>query len=284
MVLRSVFRGTLASLALLWAGTAWGATINSGAVSFTGLVEKDFDPLTNQSVRVVSDAANDVAQAQWITDRGWISGWNIKDLRTSYNPATDTLAVGVNFFGIAGDADGNRDPGKADPLTLAAGGVDLEHLGGRKSISVAIDTNNSGTPAIVAGVPADKSTAGPGVDGFTVAAYKNSNQGIASSYGPTLTDHLGELAFDPSQDHPGFEFTIKNFSTLPGLDLTKGFGIQAFAGSPDDVVAGEDYTAMTHIANPLPQQFPEPASVLAWGLVVGGAAWRIRRRCRKPTA
>lgn len=281
MTVRILFRWSLASLALLWAGVAPAAAINT-AVDFTGHVDQDFNPITNPAVRIIPDATNDVAQAQWMTDRGWVSGWNIADLRTAYNPATDTMAVGVHFMGIAGDADGNGDPGKADPMTLAAGGVDLPHLGGRKSISVAFDTTNSGTPTIVAGVPADKATAGPGIDGFTVAAYKSSSEGIAYNYGQTLTDHLGQLAFDPSKDHPDFEFTIKNFSTLPGVNLSKGFGIQAFAGSPDDVVAGEDFIAMTRIQNPLPQQFPEPATVLAWGLVAGGAACWFRRGRRRP--
>ena len=50
----------------------------------------------------------------------------------------DTLFVGVNTFGIAGDADGNGDPGGADPLTTASGGIDLPHMGADKSIAVAI--------------------------------------------------------------------------------------------------------------------------------------------------
>ena len=236
----------------------------------SGNVELDF-PTTNPNVSVVNipNARDQVAQASWITTNGWTNGWTVKDIRTLYNPQTDTMAVGVNFFGIAGDADGNGDPGVADPKTVASGGVDVAHLGGRESITVAIDTNHSGSPTIVAGVPADKSTAGTGLDGFNVAAYKNTGLGIAWSYGQTLTNHPGTLAFDPSKDHPGFEFTITNFSKLPGLNMSKGFWIEAFAGSPDDVVAGEDFINWTNVPTPAGQVVvgPEPSTLAAWSLV-----------------
>jgi hypothetical protein len=282
MTCRTVIRMAVAFVALL--GGRGGLASSIATPGTTGNVELDF-PTSNTNVYVINvpNALDRVAQAQWMTNLGWTSGWTIKDIRTLYNPQTDTLAVGVNFFGIAGDADGNGDPGAADPKTLSSGGVDLPHLGGRESITVAIDTNHSGMPTIVAGVPSDKSTAGPGIDGFNVAAYKNNGLGIGSSYGQTLADHLGQLAFDPSQSHPGFEFTITNFSKLPGLDLNKGFWLEAFAGTPDDVVAGEAFVDWANIPIPSGQVVvgAEPASIAGWSLVLVSAAWQARRRLRR---
>jgi hypothetical protein len=294
MVRRNVLGWSLAALALVGAGSA-----SASQVQFTGNVAKDFpegqrgigvivdnpDPVTGQS------NPNDVAQAAWITQAGHITGWNMKDLRMHYDAATDTLAVGINFFGIAGDADGNGIQGVADPRTIAAGGVEVPHLGGRESITVGIALNGDKTPDIVAGVPADKTKAGPGIDGFTVAKYDPvaGLNGIEYGYGATLKDQLGGLAFDPSAAHPGFEFLIKNVSKIPGFQVpnmkdgflwSPGFSIEAFAGSPDDVVAGEDFIPMTRIS---PEAIPEPATLLAWSVVAAGAAWRVRRR-RAPDA
>ncbi len=282
MVRRSMIPWTLAAAALLGARTA-----SADPIQFTGNVENDFSLAPGSSVvRYVdsplpdgSSDPNHVPQAAWMTAEGRTTGWSIKDVRLAYDKASDTLAVGVNFFGVAGDVDGNGLPGVPDPRTTAVGGLDTPHLGGRESISVGFDFNNTKVPQVVAGVPADKSTAGPGIDGFTVAKYNETNQGLAYNYGKTLTDHLGGLAFDPSKAQPGFEFTVKNVSTFPGFDPSRGIGLSVFAGSPDDVVAGED--AYTWGPKPIPaaQQVttPEPATILAWAAVVGLAGLRARR-------
>src|SRR5262249_18012099 len=132
---------------------------------------------------------------------------------------------------------------------------------------------------IVAGVPADKSTAGPGTDGFNIAKFKETGVGIAYDYGATLHDQMGNLAFDPDKTHPGFEFTIKNFSQLPGYDPPNGFGVSVYAGTPDDVVAGEDTIPYTHIS---PAAIPEPATWLGWSLATVGAVVGLRRARNRP--
>jgi hypothetical protein len=279
-----------------------GARVTSAAqIQFTGNVEADFpqsagigivtdNPIPNPSGSGTISNPNDVAQASWMTQAGWTSGWNIKDIRVHYDQATDTLAVGVNFFGIAGDADGNGDPGTAAPQTTAAGGIDEAHLGFDptqaahigESITVGIDINGDHKPDIIAGVPADKSQNGPGIDGFTVNQYAPSSAGLAYNYGTPLNSNNGGLAFDPSAAHPDFEFTITNFTHLPGfspaLYALNGIGITAFAGTPFDVVAGEDSVPMTGFS---PQAIPEPASLIAWSAVLGAAAVGVRIRKRR---
>ena len=134
------------------------------------------------------------------------------------------------------------------------------------------------------GVPAaNKQVAGTGIDGFTVASYANNKLGLQYNYGTQLTNNQGALAFDPSAAHPNFEFTITNFSKVPGLNPLQGFWISAYSGSPNDVVVGEASLAWTRVAQIQPQAVPEPASVLAWSLAVAVAAWRLRRR-QPPTS
>ena len=238
MVRRVLSIWTLAALACLGVRSASA----DGLPTFTGNVPNDFPIAPNNGVTEIVDhpMANGqsdpqhVAQSPWITQQGWTTGFEMKDMRLMYDAKTDTLAVGLNYFGIAGNGSGNGNPNVTDPRVTAAGGVDPPHLGGDKSITVVIDPTNSGTPAIVAGVPADKSHAGPGIDGFTVAQYQDSGNGWGYSYGKALPQFTGQLAFDPSAAHPGFEFTIPNFSKIPGIDLSKGFGIGVFRVAVSD--------------------------------------------------
>ena len=296
MVRRVLLRSGFLALALIAARETSPAQIQ-----FTGDVEADFpagtgigivtdNPIPNPNGPGTISNSNDVAQASWMTQAGWTTGWNIKDIRVHYDQTTDSLAVGVNFFGVAGDSDGNGDPGVADPRTTQAGGIDEAHLGFDptqpahigESITVGIDLNGDHKPDIIAGVPADKSQNGPGTNGFTVAQYAPSSAGLAYNYGNPLNDHNGGLAFDPSAAHPDFEFTIKDFTHLPGfspsLYAQNGIGLTVFAGTPFDVVGGEDSIPMVQFA---PQAIPEPASLLGWSLAVGAAALAVRARNRR---
>jgi len=284
MVRRNVSRGALALSLVLGDWTASAAPLNLA----TGDAERDFNPAANPTVVILTDnprpngtsSPGDVAQDSWITREGWTTGWNIKDIRLQYDARSDTMSVGVNFFSIAGDADGNGNPGGADHRTMESGGIDVPNLGGRETITVGIDTNLDGRPDVVAGVPADKRTAGPGTDGFTVARFHETNNGLGYDYGETLSRHLGRLAFDPSAAHQDFEFTIRDFSHLPGLVPSKGFGLSAFAGTVDDIVAGEDSFFVARVPLPRGQEVPEPVTWLAWTTVAGVATWRLRRKSR----
>jgi len=283
MVRRSVFRWTLAALALVAARPA-----TADPITFTGDVNRDFKLAPGTGVvnfvpHPLADGSPDphaIPQDPWMTNQGLINGWEVKNVRLQYDKASDTLSVGLNPWSVAGDAAGTGNPGATPPQMQAEGGKNEPHLGGQKSITVGFDFANTKTPDILAGVPSNKAQAGPGLDGFTVAAYKPSNMGIQNSYGPTLTEHLGGLAFDPSKDHPGFEFTVKHFSKIPGNDPAKGFTLSVYAGSPEDVVAGEDgFSRRITLPSPERAHVPEPAALLAWSTVLTGcAAIRYRRR------
>lgn len=285
MLHRSATAWALAVAALILARPVGASTLApSGFTGFTGNVEHDF-PIDGIGIVTIIDNPGPDGQSrpndvwQKLPD-GMITGWNIKDLRLAYDKPTDTMFIGVNFFGIAGDADGDGNPGHAS----VPGARDEPSLGGLESITIMIDTNLDGITDVVAGVPAIKPTEGKGTDYFTVASYRANGHGPSFSYGETLTDHLGELAFDPSPEHPHFQFSIANFKELPGLDPSQGFAIGAFAGTPADGVAGEDYVISTLVTfPPLEQQIPEPSTILAWALMASGAAaYGIRRRRREP--
>ncbi len=287
MIARSVFRVALIALAIVSTRSATAAPI-----TFTGNVATDFNPATNSSVVVIphSDVPIHIAQPAWMTNSGLVSGWNIKDIRLDYNQQTDTMYVGVNTFGIAGNVDSNGTPGTPDPRLTAAGGSDPANFGGDKGMAVGfaplIGTFNPSappSPVIVAGVPGDKSQVGTGLDGFSVAKWTpvggtaGPNYDLVTSFGKEIPAGMGNLAFDPSAQHPGFEFSIAHFSQLLGFNPLSGLVVSAQDGSVQSVVTGKDYVFSTPIEA---QQIPEPATCLIWAGVVGGLAWNYRRSRR----
>lgn len=266
------------TLGLLWAAVAQSSAL-ADAINFTGNAETDF-ALTNPSVIRVLDyngSTGDVAQPQWMTDQGKINGWNVKDLRLSYDKATDVMYVGLNTFGVAGDVDGNGVVGTSTEEFKAAGGLELANIGGRSSITVGFGPNQpGGAPTVVAGIPGDKSTAGPGLNGFSVASAV---PGLAMgyNYGSNLAANQGTLF----NSGPDFEFTINNFSKLPGINLANGVGVNFYTGSPDDILIGEDSTPYYNIGKVSPIIVPEPSTILAWTFGVAAIGLHARRRTRQ---
>ena len=255
----------------------------------TGNVEIDFPAGQDGIITLVNPRYPTNDPESFIAANNLSTGWSIKDIRLFYEPNLDELHVGLNFFGVAGDADGNGDGGSISSAAASQGALDVPSLGGRESITVGFDFDHNGRPDIVAGVPGDKTQAGPGIDGFSVASFKNTGVGLAYSYGSPLTDHIAGLLFDPTAAHPDFEFLITNFSKLPGYNPKEGYGLIAFAGTPDDIYEEEGVLfPEVSFGEPIqppggggggPNQVPEPATIAAWGLAGFLAlAYRKRRR------
>lgn len=246
---------------------------SAGPISFsTGDAEKDM-PANQPGVVTLSVHPNPFDpsapfQPSGMAQDGQINGWEFKDVRLSYDQASDTMSVGVNFWGVGGQPMG----------ALATSTQD--------SIAVGFGTTN-GKLLAIAGVPYDKRSPGPGIDGFTVVKpvdsnpYDPSGPGLGSNFSTnpadSLNSHNGGLAFDPSGNHPDFEFTLKNFSQL-GIDPTKDFSVIAFAGSVTDQKFGEDNMNWQQV--PAAELLvPEPATLIGWAsLVVVAATWHGRRR------
>ncbi len=266
--------------------------VRAAEINFTGNVVNDFanaDPV----IIPVNPSADSLGQWPAETGNGtWVSGWNIKDIYLSYNSSTGTLYVGVDNWANAsgqtapfGQANGDPSgtPTPSDPAHLGYGTPSSD-----KSIALAFAPINPanpsvpGTPVVIAGVPADKTKNGPGIDGFTVSTINNAQAsgGLGYMFGQNLPQNQGNLAFDPTPAHPQLEFTIKNFNQL--IDPSNGFWIEGFAGSAEDRYVGETSLAGTYVPQLAAQQIPnapEPSTWLMWSLAASGMVlWRLRRR------
>ena len=93
-----------------------------------------------------------------------------------------------------------------------------------------------------------------------------------------MPQNTGNLAFDPSPAHPQLEFTIKNFNQI--INPANGFWIEGFAGSSQDRYVGQTNLGWIKIPTLAAQNIPEPTTWLAWALLSGTAAWRLRRSNR----
>ena len=286
---------SLAFLALVGTRPAFGDPIG-----FTGNVQQDFSAQNimgnlNSSPVTVMNSPLDLGEASFIPASGWVSGWAVNNVQMSYNTSNDTLYVGLAGFknssgqyAIFGDADGNGNPGGASATMTKMGGIDSANMGGDKAVAVAFAPFNStnpgvpGTPTMIAGIPSDKSLVGNGIDGFNVAKFNGSSNLLQNSFGAAITGVSGSLAFNPSATHPELEFSIANLSKS-GINPTQGFWIELYAGSGQDVVAGEAGLVWTYVPPFEPQQIPEPATWIMWAGLAGGLAYR-RYRSRRASA
>ncbi len=247
------------------------------ALSLTGNVETDFDP----TEAVIVTDPSDVGLPPGLPFA--TSGWDIKDFRFVYDAGEDALYVGINFFGIAGDADGDGDPSRTIPELILLGGQDLADLGGSEAIQIQFDWDGDDEYDTIAGVPNDGNASA-----FSVAPDSS----------PTGEFPAGSVRFDPplpevgqfigafNANAPDFEFKIPNASALPGFDPARGFEFRAFAGSFQDDGIGEDRSGeFVHVDLPAPA--PEPVAVPVvsltelivsrsyfnfWGTAAGGIA------------
>ncbi len=275
MVPRSMIRSAYSVTTLLLLGAMPAV---AGPITLTGNVAQDFQPTPLNGVQVIPNSLGPVAMDPALVAKGFVSGFSVQDIRLSYDQATDKLYVGVNTLGIAGDADGNGNPGTADPYTTSKNGNDLPHFGGAKTITLGFANDaNPNAPVIVAGIPSVKPAGTNGIQNYQVSASNGSGD-LSNSYGTKLTANQGGLAFDPSAAHPGFEFFISNFSKIPGLNPKNSMWVSAIVGATDALVVGETFMGPIRIPALAPQNTPEPTTLLAWGAVAAGAVVYNRRR------
>ena len=210
--------------------------VGAATVVFTGNVPVDF---TGSGILTIPDpmGVGDVGLPA-NAPPGTVSGWDMVDLRLTYYAASDTMYVGINTFGICGDADGDGDPSNTSDWLAADVGVDVPNLGQTEIIAVYFDLNKDGTFDVIAGKPI-----GPEIStGFEVANFIPGNEyNAGNAFGTPLPGNTGTHTI-PTAATPDFEFTITNWSTLPGEDSSlSGFIVWAFIGSLQDNGIGEDY-------------------------------------------
>ena len=231
----------LSALFLMLAGSALLG------LSLTGNVETDFD--APGAVMVTDGPMPDVGLPQQFGS-AVTSGWDIKDFRFFYDAEEDALYVGINFFGIAGDADGDGNPSVTTQELLALGGQDLANLASSEAIQIQFDWNGDEEFDTIAGVPTDANA-----DAFSVAPESSPAGEFPAKADrfippiPEIERFIGAL----NATAPDFEFKIPKVSTLPGFDAAGGFGFRAFAGSFNDDGIGEDRSGdLVHVDLPTP--------------------------------
>jgi hypothetical protein len=225
-----------------WTGdVATIADLNAASTSIT--VNGEYSIMANFEVILsdteIADAYGDVGLPINAPD-GTFSGWDITGLRLTYNAATDTMRVRVNVGTILGDADGDGDPSVTSAYLSGLGGTDIPDLGGSESAAVYFDLDQDGTWDVIAGISGVTDYWGFSVNVF---AYLSIPPYFSPGYnfGTPLPIHTGTISANPSSTDPDLEFTITNWSTLPGHDASASFTVGAYLGSGDDAGIGEDF-------------------------------------------
>jgi hypothetical protein len=264
---------------LAWAGFAClafaGLAFGGAPPTFTGNVPADF---TGSEVVSFPDpgGTGDVGVPASCAANGG-TGWDMAGISLFYDRLNDRMHIGIDFASIAGDADNDGDPGSTDPCLLSQGGIDSADLAGTESINVMFDTNLDGLRDVIVGVSGFDIVAG-----FKIAVYVEPNI-PPFAYGPVLPNPVALFA-SPSAAAPDWEFTIDDFSTLPGLGApdpvngTVKFAISAFAGSFQDDGFGEDIIT-PHLITLICEGFddlangePVAAQFASNGFLVSGAS------------
>ncbi len=224
-------------------------------INFTGDPETDF---TGDGVFILNDSLD--GNSMPIPDVGVppqlgpvISGWDIKS--TYFFTNINELYIGLDYFGIAGDADGNGFPESSSPEHVAIGGQDIPFMGLSESLAVHIDLDQDGIFEFIAGVPAgDPPNGSLGCENFDLndcfGLYNDSNNNSSSggnSFESLITPLDNSFAL-PSSDLPDIEFKIGDWQNLSGWDAvepdsceTFSFDVRMFSGSFQDAGIGEDF-------------------------------------------
>jgi len=218
------------------------------APTFTGDAAADF---TSPAAVKLADLEADVGMPSPDFAAEARSGWDMRAVYLEYDPATDTLYVGIDCIVICGDADGDGDPNVTGPILGkpasqgGLGGTDMANFGRGESFALLIDTNNdftgsSGNFEVVVGVKnSDDLTA------FGAYAYSGQigNQLRDQGWGAKLTN-VTTLFAPTSATVQDLEFSIGNFSTLPGFTPGEpglSYKVHMAMGSIVDDGIGEDF-------------------------------------------
>ena len=195
------------------------------AITFTGDVAADF---TAAGVQVVADGIDDVGLPM-SAPLGTISGWDFSNASFELDKAGGLLHVGLDFRGIAGDADGDGTDGVTAMWLAANGGFDLPALALTESICIAFDFDQNGTYDVIAGVGAMDGT-------YRVSTFTGSPILPAFGFGPLLPASDGGHVSGSD-----FELSLSDLGSLMDLaPMTVCFNFLVFSGSYQDDGIGED--------------------------------------------
>jgi hypothetical protein len=265
------------------------------SINFTGNVATDF-PASEQPGVVVFNSSNTPNIQHPIIPPNLqpfipVNGFDISEIRVSYDSAKDTLDIGLNQPPsgnpgqpgpvIAGDADDNGTAGTVNPAVEAAapGFTEFSQMGGSDEMAAFLDFTGTGVPQIVAGYspiapPATPTNPAP-IKPYQVATAipNSSNPKGIPTFGPALSNFTGNVYLVQTPDHPSLEFSITHFAQLYQMETgkpltsTSVIGIGGFAGSLDDIGISDAFfpvntftlaqaTVPTPTPTPCPPQTP----------------------------
>lgn len=214
-------------------------------VTFTGNAEIDFTA-TNLDAVYLEDGTSADVYVPSAFGEAVISGWDIQGIYAAYSASEDVLYIGLKYFGIAGDADGNGDPSHTSQILDDRFGTDFENLSQSESIMVGIDLNEDNISDIYAGIASRSSKCGSGSRSHSLSqfqlSYNNSGDNRSIKSGGCQVVAVPSYFYGmPNTDSPDFEFAIYEFSSLlKDYPESNSIGLIAFSGSFQDDGIGED--------------------------------------------
>jgi len=200
------------------------------AMTFTGVVPTDFN---GTGVVSLPDPLGDAAVPA-MAPPGTVTGWDLSGAAFELDRTAAQLHVGLDFFGIAGDADGDGFDGFTSPWLVILGGVDAPLLGGSESILAAFDFDQDGTYDLIAGMGEEDGV-------YRVCQYNGPPTQPYRRFGAPLPVHQGPNFYNPAPLSPDFELTLNGMNLLEDLNAQViCMNVLIFAGSLDDDGIGED--------------------------------------------
>ncbi|MCB1047035.1 MAG: choice-of-anchor D domain-containing protein [Calditrichaeota bacterium] len=197
------------------------------ASQLTGNVSVDFSDYPG-----VEDLINDVALPP-SAPAGTISGWDIAGVYFHLDRCERTLSVGIDFRGLAGDADGDSLEGNTADWLEALGGMDFSNLAETESICMAIDFNMDYYPDIIAG----HDNLG---NGFRVCSFVGDPDSLPNGFGTPLPAHNGGFLAPPLSG-PDYEFKITNVNDVIDFSAREYLWMfWIYSGSLQDGDIGQD--------------------------------------------
>jgi hypothetical protein len=238
------------------------------SVNFTGNVPIDF-PSTKVPgvVTLLPDFANPLTsepafandpQGVALQNLIKVSGFNIQDIRVTYNAFDDTLNFGINQPAsqnhpgevIAGDSDNNGNWGTVNPAVLAVAPAfqDPPDWGGTKNMGVFLNFNTPGdTAQVAAGFSSDVPADGNAKVYQVYLPQSAANPQAVGLGGTVLPQFEGNVYTLNDPNRPNLEFAISHFSQLyqqiTGHALTQNTTIYVggFGGSSQDFTTSKAF-------------------------------------------
>jgi hypothetical protein len=200
-------------------------------VSFTGDVDTDFATFDTEET---ADPVGDVGMPLYAPD-GAVSGWEIERTVFFLDMETGVLQVGLDAYGIAGDADGNGLDGNSAQWLLDNGGVDYADLMNSESMGIAFDFDQDGDYDYIAGVSAFNSD-------HMVCEFSGFPALPFMAFGTEAAMYEGDYFYNGLAGSPDYELTLANVDQLLVWDGDfTCFDFLAFGGSFEDDGVGEEY-------------------------------------------